>query len=115
MAVKGQKFKHYPQSLKVEAIRLHIEEGWSYRKITEHLGIQDKDRVKRWMRRYRECGADSFEDKRGNPFRAETEQERELRRLQLEVDVLKKWLQILNREGCKIDESLLMNLRKNEA
>jgi len=105
MAIKGQKFKHYPKSLKLEAIRLHVEEGWSYRKITEHLGIQDKDRVKVWMRKYRQNGIAAFEEKRGNPHRVETEQERELRRLQLEVDVLKKWLQILNREGCETGTS----------
>ncbi|WP_019123324.1 helix-turn-helix domain-containing protein [Brevibacillus massiliensis] len=97
--------KKYPRqalvkTLKLEAIRLHTEEGWSYRKITEHLGIQDKDRVKVWMRNYRQKGQAAFEDRRGNPFRFGTEQERERRRLQSEVDVLKKWLQILNQEGC---------------
>lgn len=98
-AKKGQKFKHYPESLKLEAIRLHVDEGWSYSKITEHLEVHDKNRVKVWMRKYREEGATAFEDRRGDPHRVETEQERELRRLYLEVDVLKKWLQILNREG----------------
>lgn len=109
MAIKGQKFKHYPESLKREAIRLHLEEKWSYRKITEHLNIQDRDRVKVWMRKYRKNGTTVFEDRRGNPHRVETEQQRELRRLQMEVDVLKKWLQILNREGCKTDISSLTN------
>lgn len=99
----------------MEAVRLHVEEGWSYRRITEHLEIQDKDRVKKWMRTYRERGVAGFEDKRGNPFRVENEQDRELRRLQLEVDVLKKWLQILNREGCKTDTLSLMNSKANEA
>lgn len=98
-AKKGQKFKHYPESLKLEAIRLHVDEGWSYSKITDHLELHDKDRVKVWMRKYREKGVAAFEDRRGDPHRVETEQERELRRLYLEVDVLKKWLQILNREG----------------
>lgn len=107
MAVKGQKFKHYPESLKLEAVRLHVEEGWSYREIVEHLGIQDKDRVKVWMRKYRAKGMAAFEDRRGNPFRAETVQDREIRRLQLEVDVLKKWLQILNQEGCNQGTSSL--------
>ena len=98
-AKKGQKFKHYPESLKLEAIRLHVDEGWSYSKITDHLELHDKNRVKVWMRKYREKGATALEDRRGDPHRVETEQERELRRLYLEVDVLKKWLQILNREG----------------
>ncbi|KZE47298.1 transposase [Brevibacillus parabrevis] len=108
-AKKGQKFKHYPESLKMEAVRLHVEEGWSYRKIADHLKVQDKDRVKVWMRKYREDGQAAFEDRRGNPHKVETEQEREIRRLQFEVDVLKKWLQILNREGCKTDTSSSIN------
>jgi len=98
-AKKGQKFKHYPESLKAEAVRLFMEEGWCYRKITEHLDIQEMQRVKVWVRKYRAEGQASFEDRRGVPHRIETEQQRELRRLQLEVDVLKKWLQILNQEG----------------
>lgn len=90
--------KHYPESMKMEAIRLHTEEQWSYRRITEHFGINDKDRVKIWMRKYREKGADGLIDRRGDPFRFETEEARRVRRLEMEVEVLKKWLQILNRE-----------------
>ncbi|MEK4510834.1 transposase [Paenibacillus anaericanus] len=95
-AQKGQKFKHYPESLKVEAVRLFVEEGWCYRKITEHLEIHDKNRVRVWVKKYQVKGQAAFKDRRGDPHRTETEQERELRRLQLEVDVLKKWLHILN-------------------
>ncbi|MFC5703041.1 helix-turn-helix domain-containing protein [Cohnella faecalis] len=69
MAIKGQKYMHYPESLKLESIRLHVDEGW------------------RWMRKYREDGQAAFEDRRGSPHRAETEQERELKRLYMEVDV----------------------------
>jgi transposase-like protein len=101
MAKKGQKFQHYPESVKREAIRLHLEEKWTYRKITEHLGIHDKDRVKKWMRKYREEGERVFEDRRGNPFRESTEEYRYIRRLEMENAVLKKWLAILNQEVCK--------------
>ncbi|PWV91951.1 transposase-like protein [Paenibacillus cellulosilyticus] len=97
MAIKGQKFNHYPESLKIEAVRLHKEEGWSQQRIADHLGIKDRDRVKVWIRKFREGGYEAFKDRRGDPKRTETEQEREVRRLQMEVDVLKKWLQILNR------------------
>ncbi|MDQ0874563.1 transposase-like protein [Paenibacillus sp. V4I3] len=48
-AKKGQKFNHYPESLKVEADRLHVDEGWSYSKITEHLEIHDKNPIRVWM------------------------------------------------------------------
>jgi len=46
MTEKGQKFKKYSLELKKEAIRLHIEEAWTYRQITAHLQIHDADRVK---------------------------------------------------------------------
>jgi transposase-like protein len=98
MDEKKRKYKHYPESMKLEAIRLHTEEQWSYRQITEHFGIQDKDRVKKWMRKHRENGADGLVDRRGDPFRIETEEARRVRRLEMEVEILKKWLQILNRE-----------------
>lgn len=101
MAIKGQKFKHYPTSMKIEAIQLHEKEGWSYRKITEHFGIQDAGRVKVWVRKFRKLGEDGLKDSRGNPHRSETEQDRKVRRLEMEVDVLKKWFEILNREGSK--------------
>ncbi|GAA0398371.1 helix-turn-helix domain-containing protein [Paenibacillus motobuensis] len=101
MANKGQKFQHYPESVKREAIRLHLEEKWTYREITEHLGIHDKDRVKKWMRKYREEGERVFEDRRGNPFRESTEEYRYIRRLEMENAVLKKWLAILNQEVYK--------------
>ncbi len=98
MAVKGQKFMVYPESIKREAIRLHVKEGWTRRQVAEHLGINDTDRVKLWARWYRERGEDAFIDRRGNPHREETEETRRIRRLEMEVDVLKKLLEILNKE-----------------
>ncbi|MGG3306565.1 transposase [Paenibacillus lautus] len=46
--------------MKKEAIRLHVEEKLTYRRIMEHLEIQDADRVKKWMRKYREQGDEKF-------------------------------------------------------
>ena len=98
LAVKGMKFKSYPESLKREAIRLYLEEEWTQGKVMAHLGINDKDRVQKWVRSYRKNGEESFIDRRGNPHRTETEEARKVRRLEMEVDVLKKWLEILNKE-----------------
>lgn len=47
MAIRGQKFKSYSEEPKMEAVRLHVEEKWTYRQINDRLGIQDKDRMKR--------------------------------------------------------------------
>lgn len=37
MAITGQKFKFYPEELKKEVVRLHVVEGWAYRRVNEHL------------------------------------------------------------------------------
>ncbi|UQZ35889.1 helix-turn-helix domain-containing protein [Paenibacillus sp. PK3_47] len=100
MAIKGQKFKSYTEEVKKEAIRLHVEEKWTYRQITEHLGIQDKDRVKRWMRKYRELGEFGLLDQRGR--REEyMDQDRYVQKLKRENDMLKKCLEIWMQEVRK--------------
>lgn len=100
MAIKGQKFKSYTEEDKKEAIRLHIEEKWTYRQITEHLGIQDKDRVKKWMRKYRELGEFGLLDQRGR--REEyLDQDRYVKQLKRENEVLKKCLKIWKQEVYK--------------
>jgi transposase len=98
MAKKGQKFQHYPESIKREAIRLREVEKWTNRAITEHLGIYHIDRVKKWVRTFRRQGECVFEDRRGNPFREQTEASRYVKHLEMENAVLKKWLEILNQE-----------------
>ncbi|WP_231888260.1 helix-turn-helix domain-containing protein [Paenibacillus glucanolyticus] len=65
MAIKGQKYKTYSEEIKKEAVRLHVIEGWTYRKINEHLGINDPQRMKKWMRKFREQGEFGLVDQRG--------------------------------------------------
>ncbi|PWJ98495.1 helix-turn-helix domain-containing protein [Tumebacillus permanentifrigoris] len=101
MAKKGQTFQHYPESVKREAIRLREVEKWTNRAITEHLGIHDINRVKRWVRVYREQGERVFEDRRGNPHRVQTEESRTIKHMEMENAVLKKWLEILSQEVSK--------------
>ncbi|WP_068617408.1 helix-turn-helix domain-containing protein [Paenibacillus tuaregi] len=100
MAIKGQKFKSYTEEDKKEAIRLHVEEKWTYRQITEHLGIQDKDRVKKWMRKYRELGEYGLLDQRGRRDEY-MDQDRYVQRLKQENDMLKKCLEIWMQEVRK--------------
>lgn len=100
MAVKGQKFKHYEDTTKVEAIRLHVEEGWSYQKIADHLNINDKNRVKIWMRKYRQLGEYGLLDQRGR--REEyIDQDRYVQKLKRDNQMLKKCLEIWMREVQK--------------
>ncbi|WP_039961173.1 helix-turn-helix domain-containing protein [Brevibacillus sp. BC25] len=104
MAIKGQKFKSYSEELKKEAIRLHIEEKWTYRQITEHLRIQDRDRMKVWMRKYRKLGEFGLLNQRGR--REEyIDQERYVQKLKRENTMLKKcleiWIQEVHGESTK--------------
>jgi transposase len=93
MAMKGQTYKSYSEEVKKEAIRLHLEEKWTYRQITEHFDIHDKDRVKKWMRKYRELGEFGLLDQRGR--REEyIDQDRYVKQLKRENDALKKCLKI---------------------
>ena len=54
--------KHYPKEVQLEAVRL-FEEGKSHREISEALGIRDGQRTKKWVRAYREKGAEAFQKK----------------------------------------------------
>ena len=96
-AVKGQKFTKYSKELKMEAIRLHVEEKWTYRRINEYLGIQDPDRMKRWMRKYREKGEFGLLDQRGRRTKY-IDQDRYVQQLKRENTMLKKCLEIWMRE-----------------
>lgn len=97
MGTKGQTYITYSEETKLEAIRLHLMEKWTYRQITEHLGIQDKDRVKRWMRKYREKGEFGLLDQRGR--RTEyIDKDREYKKIERENVILKKCLEIWKQE-----------------
>lgn len=97
MAIKGQKFIRYTHEVRVEAIRLHLEEGWTYRKIIEHLGIADKDRMKIWMRKYRKLGEFGLLDRRGRQEKY-VDENRHIQSLKRENDMLKKCLKIWMQE-----------------
>ncbi|MBU5344228.1 helix-turn-helix domain-containing protein [Paenibacillus lautus] len=112
MVMKGQKLKQYSKGLKLEAIRLHVEEKWTYRQINEHLGIQDKDRIKRWMRKYREQGEFGLLDQRGRR-KEYLDQDRYVQKLKRENEMLKKCLEIWIMEVRK-NASHLSNKRRSQ-
>ncbi len=85
---KGQ--VHYSIETKLEAVRLHEEEGFSQSKITEKLKIRDPDRVQVWLRQYRKEGKAAFLKKKGRP-RKKQDLEAEVKRLRMENDLLKKF------------------------
>jgi transposase len=101
MAKKGQKFNTYSVELKLEAMKMK-EEGYTYSQITETLGITDKDRVRAWWRKYKEEGKVAFIDKRGRRKKYK-DHDRYVRKLEMENKILKKYQEILHKEGRKYD------------
>jgi transposase len=103
MAKKGQTFKHYSFELKKAAVEMRLK-GMTKKQVAEKLGIHDIDRLKVWKRRFKEVGDYGLLDHRGR--REEyVDRDRYVKRLELENDVLKKWLGILKREGKRLRSS----------
>lgn len=87
--------RHYPLAMKLEAVRLHQEEGKTYQEVTALLGIHDRKRVEKWLREYRRegeaaFGRDPVHKKKGRPPKRENT-EAYIARLEMEVDLLKKF------------------------
>jgi len=83
---------HYPLETKLEAMRLFYEEGKTRTQITAQLGIRDADRVKKWLRQYRQGGAAAFAKKPGGQGRRPKKENKDayIARLEMENDLLKK-------------------------
>jgi len=86
--------KHYSKEVKMEAVRL-FEAGKTHGQITEALRIRDVQRSKKWIRAYREKGAEAFEETarqgiRGRRPKKENTQAY-IARLEREVALLKKF------------------------
>jgi transposase-like protein len=84
---------HYPVEVKLEAVRLFLEEGKTRAEVTEILGLRNPGRVKDWVSQYRHEEV-AFTQPIGRPRKPvegiENEQE-ELKRLRMENDLLKKF------------------------
>ena len=81
---------HYSVATKLEAVRLHEEEGYSYAQVAAQLGLRKADRIEKWVRQYREEGEAGLSKKgSGRPRKARTDQER-IARLEMENALLKK-------------------------
>jgi len=94
--MSGKKgMKHYAREVKLEAVRLYLEEGQSQAQVVEALGIRNVRQVKRWVHQYRQEGEAAFEkkDRRGLLGRPPKKENREayIARLEMENDLLKKF------------------------
>lgn len=96
---------HYSKEVKLEAVRL-FGEGKSHSEISEALGIRDEQRTKKWVRGYRERGAEAFEKKskkgRGGRRPKKTNPQAYVARLEMEVALLKKFHTELRRRELAV-------------
>lgn len=97
MAKKGQRLQSYTLEIKAEAIQLK-EAGFSAQQIANKLNIPSKNTVKTWWRKYQKEGQAFYLDNRGRR-KEYTDQERYIRKLEMENAVLKKFQEILMKEG----------------
>lgn len=89
MAKKGQTFHRYSEETKREAVRLRSEEGWSYPKIMERLGISSKTQIGQWVKKSQT--KEGFTDQRGRWNKTQFESvEEENAYLKAQVEYLKK-------------------------
>ncbi|MGM0839063.1 MAG: helix-turn-helix domain-containing protein [Bacillota bacterium] len=97
MAKKGQRFNTYCLETKAEAIRLK-EEGFSFQQVADKLNIPSRDTVVTWWRKYQKEGQAFHLDNRGRR-KEYTDQDRYVKKLELENAVLKKFQELLMKEG----------------
>ena len=88
--MSGKKgMRHYPQEVKLEAVRLFFEEGMTRAEIIKALGLHSVGRVEVWMRQYRREGIAAFTQPIGRPRKVSESAQAELARLRMENTLLK--------------------------
>ena len=82
---------HYTVETKLQAVRLHEEEGFTYAEVAGQLGLRKADQIKIWVRQYKHEGEAGLNKKgSGRPRKAHTDQE-SLLQLKMENALLKKY------------------------
>ena len=98
-ALVGSKHKTYSQELKLEAVRLFLDEGLTKAEIMERMGIKSLTSLERWIRGYRKSGPGALAPKprgrapkpEGLAFASrEEELEARVRELELELEIQKR-------------------------
>ena len=89
--------RHYPLEIKLEAVRLFLEEGRTRAEVAKMLGLRSKKRVEVWVSQYRH-EVDAFRKPIGRPRKVAESIQDELKRLRMENDLLKKFQAELRNE-----------------
>ncbi|MDG0790596.1 helix-turn-helix domain-containing protein [Cohnella ginsengisoli] len=107
MAKKGQKLLTYSFEMKKRAVEMRLQ-GMTKQQVADKLGIVDLDRLKVWLRRYKQMGEFGLMDGRGKR-KQYSDEERYVKRLEMENAVLKKWLAITKAEVYQRNTGSSMN------
>lgn len=95
---RRQKRKSYSSELKLEAVRLFLEEGRTQAEIAQELGVRGVRRIKQWVHDYRKEGTAAFGRPKGRQRKDPESLESEVERLRMENALLKKFHAELRRE-----------------
>lgn len=60
MASKGQKFRKYTPEEKLRAVKLYLEDGYSFKSIAKDMNIPEDSTVSRWVKEYETFGPEYF-------------------------------------------------------
>ena len=103
----------YPLEVKLEAVRLFLEEGRTRAAITKTLGLRGEERVKEWVSQYRREGEIAFTRPLGRPRKVWDETTR-IQQLEMENALLKKYHTELRKSLlAKRNIGLSSNIGKN--
>ena len=104
---------HYALEIKLEAVRLFLEEGRTRAEVAKMLGLRSKKRVEVWVRQYRH-EVDAFRKPIGRPRKVAESVQDELKRLRMENDLLKKFqAELRNEELAKLPPRALSIFRQH--
>lgn len=89
--------KHYPEEVRLKAVRMHVEEGITTAEVMKQLGIVSERRFLAWCEQYRKHGLLGLKPKpKGRPRKLpqtpQAKLEYELKRLKTENDLLRNFL-----------------------
>lgn len=97
---KQRSNKRYSFELKLEAVQ-KVLDGESVLKIAKRFDVTDPDYIYKWIEQYKIYGEVGLKPKfRNHP---DLDKDYVIRELEMENEILKKYLQILHREGKNIN------------
>jgi Transposase and inactivated derivatives len=103
MAKNGQSFNQYDEETKMEAVRLRLEDKWTYSMIMNKLNIRSESQILNWVRKFQ--SGEAFEDYRGRWNKKQfSSVEEENAYLKAQVEYLKKLNPNLHEEGSWISK-----------